>query len=54
MGVVDTADAAFLLKQGKVRLLVYNTDVAADPSLAVVDRLSDASYGPIVFRMAQT
>ena len=55
VGVVDTADAAFLLKQGKVRLaLVYTTDVAADPSLAVVDRLSDASYSPIVYWMAQT
>src|SRR5271168_852748 len=36
IGVVDTADAAFLLEQGKVRLaLVYATDAAADPSFAV-------------------
>jgi len=50
MGVVDTADAAFLLEQGKVRLaLVYATDVAADPSFAVADRLPDASYSPIVY-----
>ena len=55
VGVVDTADAAFLLEQGKVRLaLVYATDVAADPSFAVADRLPDASYSPIVYWVAQT
>jgi molybdate transport system substrate-binding protein len=55
VGVVDTADAAFLLEQGKVRLaLVYATDVAADPSFTVADRLPDASYSPIVYWVAQT
>jgi len=55
VGVVDTADAAFLLEQGKVRLaLVYATDAAADPSVAVVDRLPDASYSPIVYWVAET
>jgi molybdate transport system substrate-binding protein len=55
VGVVDTADAAFLLEQGKVRLaLVYATDAAADPSFAVADRLPDASYSPIVYWLAET
>ena len=55
VGVVDTADAAFLLEQGKVRLaLVYATDAAADPSFAVAERLPDASYRPIVYWVAQT
>jgi molybdate transport system substrate-binding protein len=55
VGVVDTADAAFLLEQGKVRLaLVYATDAAADPSFAVADRLPDASYSPIVYWVAET
>ena len=55
IGVVDTADAAFLLEQGKVRVaLVYATDAAADPSFAVAERLPDASYRPIVYWVAQT
>jgi len=55
VGVVDTADAAFLLEQGKVRLaLVYATDAAADPSLAVTDHLPDASYSPILYWVAET
>ena len=55
VGVVDTADAAFLLEQGKVRLaLVYATDAAADPTFAVADRLPYASYSPIVYWVAQT
>jgi molybdate transport system substrate-binding protein len=54
VGVVDTADAAFLLEQGKVRLaLVYATDVTADPSFTVADRLPDASYSPIVYWVAE-
>ena len=55
VGVVDTADAAFLLEQGKVRLaLVYATDAAADPSFAVTDRLPEASYSPILYWVAET
>ena len=55
VGVVDTADAAFLLEQGKVRAaLVYATDAAADPSFVVADRLPEASYSPIVYWVAQT
>jgi molybdate transport system substrate-binding protein len=54
VGVVDTADAAFLLAQGKVRLaLVYATDAVTDPSFAVADRLPDASYSPIVYWVAE-
>jgi molybdate transport system substrate-binding protein len=54
VGVVDTADGAFLLEQGKVRLaLIYATDVTADPSFTVADRLPDASYSPIVYWVAE-
>lgn len=55
ISVIDTADASYLLAQGKVRLaLLYATDVAADPSLAIADRLAPASYAPIVYWIAET
>lgn len=55
VGVVDTADASYLLTQGEVRLaLVYATDVAADPALAVADKLPAQSYEPIVYWAAET
>jgi molybdenum ABC transporter molybdate-binding protein len=55
VGAVDTADASYLLAEGKVELaLVYATDVSADSSLAVVDRLPAASYGPIDYWAAET
>jgi molybdate transport system substrate-binding protein len=55
IGVVGTADASFLLAQGKVQLaIVYATDVAADPDLAVADGLPAASYPPIVYWTALT
>jgi molybdate transport system substrate-binding protein len=55
VGAVDTADAAFLLTEGKVQLaLVYATDVAADPVFAVTDELPASSYAPIVYWIAQT
>ncbi len=55
VGVVDTADASFLLAQGKVQLaIVYATDVAANPGFAVADRLPAASYQPIVYWVAVT
>jgi len=55
VGVVDTADAAYLLANGKVRLaLLYATDVAANPGFAVADTLPAASYGPIVYWIAET
>jgi molybdate transport system substrate-binding protein len=55
VGVVDTADAAYLLANGKVQLaLVYATDVAANPGFTVADTLPAASYGPIVYWIAET
>jgi len=55
VGVVDTADATYLLASGKVQLaLVYATDVAANPGLTVADTLPAASYGPIVYWIAET
>jgi molybdate transport system substrate-binding protein len=55
VGVVDTADASFLLTEGKVQLaLVYATDVAADPAFVVTDRLPASSYAPLVYWIAQT
>jgi len=55
VGVVDTADAAYLLANGKVRLaLLYATDIAANPGFAVADTLPAASYGPIVYWIAET
>lgn len=55
IGVVGTADAAFLLAQGKVQLaVVYATDVAANPVFRITDRLPAASYPPIVYWVAQT
>jgi molybdate transport system substrate-binding protein len=55
IGTVDTADASYLLAEGKVKLaLVYATDVAADPAFAIADRLPADSYQPIVYWIAQT
>jgi molybdate transport system substrate-binding protein len=55
IGVVDTADASYLLATGKVRLaLLYATDVAANPSFVVTDRLAPESYPPIIYWMAKT
>ena len=55
IGVVGTADAAYLLSHGKVRLaILYASDVAADPDFAITDKLPDASYGPILYWAAQT
>jgi molybdate transport system substrate-binding protein len=54
IGVVDTADAAFLLTQGDVKLAVlYATDVAGHPDFAVTDTLP-AANPPIVYWAAQT
>jgi molybdate transport system substrate-binding protein len=55
VGVVDTADASFLLAQRQVRLaIVYATDVAANPGFVVADRLPAASYPAIVYWAAVT
>jgi molybdate transport system substrate-binding protein len=55
LGVVDTQEAAFLLDDGKARLaMVYATDVAAHPGLAIVARFPDDAYPAIVYWGAQT
>jgi molybdate transport system substrate-binding protein len=55
IGVVDTADGSYLLAEGKVRLaLLYATDVAANPSFLITDRLPVESYPPIIYWAAQT
>jgi len=54
IGVVDTADAAFLLSEGDVKLAVlYATDVIGHPDFAVTDALP-ATGQPIVYWAAQT
>ncbi len=54
VGVVDTADAAFLLSKGSVKLAVlYATDVTPDPAFVVTDNLPAADQ-PIVYWAAQT
>ena len=54
IGVVDTADASFLLAEGSVQFaLIYATDAAADPDFAVTDTLPPSSYAPIVYWMAE-
>jgi molybdate transport system substrate-binding protein len=53
IGVVGTADAAFLPSQGKARLaIVYATDFAANPAFTVVGRLP-TSYPPVVYWVAE-
>jgi len=55
IGVVDTADAAYLLAHGKVQwALVYATDVAAHPSLTLAEQLPPASYQPIDYWGVET
>ncbi len=53
VGVVDTADAAFLLEHGTVQLaLLYATDAAANPDFAVTDKLPGANDGAAVYWVA--
>lgn len=55
IGVVGTADAAYLLTHHKVQLaIVYATDVAANPAFAIAERLPSASYPSVVYWVAQT
>jgi molybdate transport system substrate-binding protein len=55
VGTVDSADAAFLLDQHRARLaLIYATDVAAEPALAIADSLPPDSYPKIVYWVAET
>jgi molybdate transport system substrate-binding protein len=54
VGVVDTADASFLLADGKVRFaIVYATDLAANPDFSG-GSLPDDAYQPILYWMAET
>jgi molybdate transport system substrate-binding protein len=53
VGVVATADASFLVEQGKAKLaVVYATDVAANGDFTVTEKLPEASYPPIVYWVA--
>jgi molybdate transport system substrate-binding protein len=55
IGVVDTADAAFLLSAGKARLVVvYASDASAEPGLAVTDALPADDVAPTIYWAAQT
>jgi len=55
IGVVDTADAAFLLSNGKVKLaILYASDVSGHPDFAVTDTLPANDSRPIVYWAAQT
>jgi molybdate transport system substrate-binding protein len=55
IGVVGTADAAYLLTHGKVQLaVVYATDVVANPVFTITERLPSASYPPVVYWVART
>jgi molybdate transport system substrate-binding protein len=55
LGVVDTDEAAFLLDGGEARLaVIYASDVAAHPGLAIAARFPDDAYPPIVYWVAQT
>jgi len=54
IGVVDTADAAYLLRHNEVPLaVVYATDVAADPDFSITDQLPPANDEPIVYWVAE-
>jgi molybdenum ABC transporter molybdate-binding protein len=55
VGVVDTADAAFLLTHGTVSFAVlYASDVAAGPGFNIAAPLPDAAYPPVLYWMAET
>ncbi len=54
-GVIDTADAVFLLRQHKAALaVIYATDVAATAALAVAAPLPEDGYPPILYWVAET
>jgi molybdate transport system substrate-binding protein len=55
VGVVDTADAAFLLTHGTVTFaVVYASDVATSPGFNIAAPLPDAAYPPVLYWMAET
>jgi len=54
IGVVDTADAAFLLSKGNVKLaILYASDVTGHPGFAITDTLAATDARPIVYWAAQ-
>src|SRR5262249_28423099 len=53
VGVASTADAAFLLHQGKVeRAVLYATDVSATPDFAAAAALPEDTYTPVIYWLA--
>jgi len=55
IGVVGTADAAYLLSEGRVELAVlYASDISAHPKFTVTDTLSTGAGEPIVYWAART
>ena len=53
VGVASTADAAFLLRQGKVeRAVLYATDVSATPAFTVAAALPEDAYAPVNYWLA--
>jgi molybdate transport system substrate-binding protein len=55
IGTADTGDAAFLLAHKQAgAALVFATDVAADPDLAVAATLPDEAYPPVTYWWAET
>jgi molybdate transport system substrate-binding protein len=55
IGTAGTADASFLLAEGKVRFaVIYATDLAANPGFASAGMLADETYQPILYWVAQT
>jgi molybdenum ABC transporter molybdate-binding protein len=55
IGVLGTADAAYLLSEGTVELAVlYVSDTSAHPDLAITDTLPTGAGEPIVYWAART
>jgi len=55
IGVVGTADAGYLLSEGRVELAVlYASDVSAHPKFTVTDTLPTGAGEPIVYWAART
>jgi molybdate transport system substrate-binding protein len=53
-GTVDTADAAFLLREGRVaHAVLLATDVARSPALAVAAPLPEDAYPPVRYWIAE-
>jgi molybdate transport system substrate-binding protein len=53
LGTVNTADASFLLTEGRVpRAVIYASDIT--PALVVAATLPETAYPPVVYWLAQT